>query len=66
MNESAKAFMLHELAVQRALVGSLVEKMEARARTQGDIDPRWVATARTDLQKGFMELERAIERAEGF
>lgn len=31
-----------------------------------DIDPRWLATARTDLQKGMMSLVRAIAKPEGF
>lgn len=29
-------------------------------------DPRWLAIARTDLQKGFMALGRAIARPEGY
>lgn len=30
------------------------------------IDPRWLAIGRTDLQKGFMAVIRAIARPEGF
>ena len=29
-------------------------------------DPRWLAIAKTDLQKGFMALGRAIARPEGY
>ena len=31
-----------------------------------DVDQRWVAIARTDLQKGFMALIRAIARSTTF
>lgn len=31
-----------------------------------DIDQRWVAIAKTDLQKGIMALVRAIARPESF
>lgn len=30
------------------------------------IDPRWLAIAKTDLQKGFMSLVRSIARPESF
>jgi hypothetical protein len=30
------------------------------------IDKRWLAIAKTDLQKGFMALTRAVARPEGF
>ena len=29
-------------------------------------DPRWLAIAKTDLQKGFMALGRAIARPSGY
>lgn len=29
-------------------------------------DPRWLAIAKTDLQKGFMSLGRAIARPDGY
>ena len=31
----------------------------------GKSNPRWLAIAKTDLQKGFMALGRAIARPEG-
>jgi len=31
-----------------------------------NIDQRWVAIAKTDLQKGFMSLVRAVTRPTGF
>lgn len=48
-----------ELAVQ---VGELVEEVKG---TEG-IDQRWAAEGKTDLQKGFMSLIRAIARPETF
>jgi hypothetical protein len=30
------------------------------------LDARWLAIAKTDLQKGFMSLTRAIAKPEGF
>jgi len=32
----------------------------------GNADPRWLAIARTDLQKAFMCLGRAIARPDGY
>jgi len=29
-------------------------------RRSGSVDPRWLAIARTDLEKGFMALNRAV------
>lgn len=31
-----------------------------------DIDKRWIAIAKTQLQQGFMALNRAIAKPEGF
>ena len=53
MNE-AKA-----LAVQ---VGTLVEKLQAKE----GLDQRWVATGKTDLQKGFMSIIRGVAQPTTF
>jgi hypothetical protein len=37
-----------------------------RIAAQHEPDPRWLAIARTDLQTGFMALNRAIAKPEGF
>lgn len=29
-------------------------------KASGDVDPRWLATGRTDIEKGFMAINRAI------
>lgn len=44
------------------LVGALVEEL----RVTEDLDQRWVSEGRTDLQKGFMSLVRAIAQPTTF
>lgn len=39
-------------------MGALIEHLEG----QPDIDKRWLAIAKTDLQKGIMSLVRSIAR----
>jgi len=48
-----------------ATVGRLVELMR-RPDHEHEIDQRWVAIGATDLQQGFMALNRAIARPESF
>lgn len=43
-------------------VGGLVAKLE---KTEG-LDKRWVATGKTDLQKGFMSVIRGIAQPTTF
>ena len=43
-------------------VGALLDEIAAKP----DIDKRWVAIARTDLQQGFMALTRAIAQPDSF
>ena len=40
------------------LIGGLIEDLER----QGDLDPRWLAIGKTDLQKGIMALTRAVAK----
>jgi len=40
-------------------IGAFIEEL-------ADVDPRWLAIAKTDLQKGFMSLTRAIAQPEFF
>ena len=44
------------------IVGELVEEMQGNP----NLDQRWVAIAKTDLQKGFMALVRSIAKPESF
>jgi len=43
-------------------IGKFVESLETRSET----DKRWLAIAKTDLQKGFMSLVRSIAKPESF
>jgi hypothetical protein len=45
-------------------VGRLLNSIERSAIYE--IDRRWLAIGKTDLQEGFMAIIRAIERPEGF
>jgi hypothetical protein len=47
-------------------VANQVGELCAKIDSLNDVDKRWLAIARTDLQKGFMALVRAIARPEGF
>ena len=48
-------------------VGALCNKLAAMAQDDPtSVDPRWVATGKTDLQKGFMSLTRAVAKPESF
>lgn len=48
--------LMNEVKAKAEEVGALVEKV---AGTAG-VDGRWVATGKTDLQKGFMSIVRGI------
>jgi hypothetical protein len=43
-------------------IGELISEMEKL----NDVDQRWVAIAKTDLQKGFMALVRSIAQPTSF
>lgn len=43
------------------LVGGLIKDLDGE-----DVDARWLAIAKTDLQKGFMALTRAVAKPEFF
>jgi hypothetical protein len=58
-DEIASMNRCKDMAVQ---VGLLCDAVEALS----NVDKRWVAIGRTDLQKGFMALIRGIARPETF
>lgn len=67
--------MMNEVKTKAAEVGELVEKLEKSMTTvttesastvEKLFDARWVAIGKTDLQKGFMALTRAIAKPEFF
>lgn len=43
-------------------VGEFIETLEK----SNDVDKRWLAIAKTDLQKGFMSLVRSIAKSSSF
>lgn len=45
-------------------VGAYVDKLAAFNAPA--VDPRWLATGRTDLQKGFMSVIRSIAKPTSF
>jgi len=51
-------------------IGAFIEELaDEEVSTTGfdvHVDPRWLAIAKTDLQKGFMSLTRAIAQPEFF
>ena len=56
--------MMNEIKGKAAEVGDLVEKIAgSRATPEGK---RWAATAKTDQQKGFMALTRAVALPDSF
>ncbi len=54
--------LMNALKELGSAVGEAVEELEDLPFT----DKRWVAIAKTDLQKGFMALIRSVAQPEGF
>lgn len=54
------------LANEVKTMGSYVELLIDRLAARPDIDKRWVAIARTELQQGFMALTRAVTKPTSF
>jgi hypothetical protein len=44
------------------VTGDMIKQLESIP----EVDKRWLAIAKTDLQKGFMALTRAIAKPESF
>lgn len=61
LSETEVAYM-NVMKESAAVIGDLVSKLEASP----ELDKRWLAIGKTDLQKGFMALTRAIARPEFF
>lgn len=58
----ADQLLINQIKDQANDVGRLVEAM----MLNGQVDTRWVATARTTLQTGFMQLVRAVAQPTSF
>lgn len=61
--------MINEIKALSEEVGCLIERMERTTLILDGVhtdkkifDPRWVAIAKTDLQKGFMSLTRSVAK----
>lgn len=54
--------MMNDIKAKGADLGKLIDVLA----DQKLADPRWLAIAKTDLQKGFMALTRAVAKPEFF
>jgi hypothetical protein len=54
--------LINEIKSNGNELGALLDLLEANP----GIDKRWLAIARTDLQRGMMSLIRAIAKPQGF
>lgn len=57
---------MNEAKSLAAQVGALIEKLSVSSATPVQVDQRWLAIAKTDLQKGFMSLVRSIAQPTTF
>ncbi|MBT11350.1 MAG: hypothetical protein CMI02_04865 [Oceanospirillaceae bacterium] len=53
---------MNAIKEKAAEVGELIHELE----NNKDLDQRWVAIAKTDLQKGFMAATRAVAKPDFF
>lgn len=57
-----------QTAVDQVNLNKMMEEIVLRRidtlQTEGEVDPRWLAIARTDIEKGFMALNRSIFKPE--
>lgn len=60
--------LMNSIKEEAEKVGRLIAELEGLNADTGNhsIDLRWVAIGRTDLQKGFMALVRAVAQPESF
>lgn len=54
--------LINMLKAKANEIGAILEML----KSVPEIDPRWLAEGRTDLQKGFMSVTRAIARPTTF
>ena len=54
----AEIDLMNKIKEKAAEVGELIEELEESP----EIDKRWLAIAKTDLQKGFMAATRSIAK----
>jgi hypothetical protein len=66
MAKAEQEALLKEIDVLGEHLKHLVGKLDARARTQGDVEARCVAVARTELQGGLQWLRRSVLKPDHF
>ena len=54
--------LMNKVKEKASEVGDLIGLLEAT----GEMDGRWLSIGKTDLQRGFMSVIRAITKPEGF
>jgi len=54
--------MMNQIKNTGKLVGGMIEDLER----ESGLDKRWLAIAKTDLQKGFMAAVRAVAKPDFF
>lgn len=54
--------LINEIKGHAEVIGELVRKLESTTST----DLRWLAIGRTELQQGFMALNRSVAKPETF
>lgn len=57
-----EADLMNEIKAKGVELGALVDKLEQH----GDLDRRWIAIGKTDLQTGLMALVRAVAQPTTF
>ncbi len=57
---------MNEIKELAESVGALIDKINSTAWDDPGPDLRWIAVAKTDLQKGFMSLTRGIAQPTTF
>lgn len=54
--------LMNQIKEKAAELGTLIEQLNENT----DLDQRWVSIGKTDLQKGFMALTRAVAKPDFF
>ncbi len=58
--------IMNKIKEKAAEVGDLCDALVVSTHAVNPPDPRWVAIGKTDLQKGFMALTRAVAKPDFF
>lgn len=56
----------HELVTQTRELGELIDAHIKKLEKDDLVDKRWLAIAKTDLQRGFMSIVRSIAKPKHF